>query len=290
MKPSKWRKMGEIYYELFVNSDNMELFKEFVFELGFEAVEIVNERQFIVRDEQNLANLAEILQIYRDKICAEFEQEIALNLELKTQKNEDWIKNYKSSVRPIEVGKFYIRPSWEAPKNGLIDIIIDPALAFGSGHHESTNLCLQMISKYAQSGLNALDVGCGSGILSIAMAKSSMQVSACDTDEQAVAATLENAKKNSVSLKNCTKGSIHGQNEFDFVVANIIADVILILAQDLKKSLKTGGILILSGILEQYYDRIANSFSDLNLLEIGQKNEWLTFVFKKGNDGTKPAE
>ncbi len=216
-----------------------------------------------------------------------------INLEISVEKkpNLDWINEYKKGVEPIAVGRFFVRPSWcekadLKDENGqnLIDIIIDPALAFGSGHHESTNMCLNLISKYTDANLQktALDVGCGSGILSVALAKLGIKVSSCDTDEQAVYATEQNAKKNGAKIDEIWVGSISNlTNSYDLVVANIIADVILMLQNDLKKSVKKGGILILSGILEKYLDRIKNSFSELNLLEVKQKNEWVSLVFKK---------
>ena len=214
-----------------------------------------------------------------------------MEISIEKKPNLDWINEYKKGVEPIAVGRFFVRPSWYEKadlkdENGkdLIDIIIDPALAFGSGHHESTNMCLNLISKYADvnSQKTALDVGCGSGILSVALAKLGIKVSSCDTDEQAVYATEQNAKKNGAEIDEIWVGSISNlTNSYDLVVANIIADVILMLQNDLKKSVKKGGILILSGILEKYLDRIKNSFSELNLLEVKQKNEWVSLVFKK---------
>ena len=193
----------------------------------------------------------------------------------------------------MAVGKFYVRPSWceRSQDRALIDLLIDPALAFGSGHHESTNMCLALLSELARDGMSALDVGCGSGILSIAMKKLGAKVIACDTDEQAVAATQQNAEKNGVQIDKIWLGSVSSLNErgssaaaqpqFDLVVANIIADVILILSTDLKKALKPGGKLVLSGILEKYKDRIEQAFSDLSFICMKQENEWLSFVYER---------
>ena len=180
------------------------------------------------------------------------------------------------------VDKIYIRPSWEEPLNGVTNIIIDPALAFGSGHHESTNSCLQLLQKYAKSGDTALDVGCGSGILSIALAKLGCKVDACDTDEQATQSSLSNAQLNEVKFNKIWTGSIANlEQKYDIVVANIIADVIFMLSNDLKKSLKKGGYLVLSGILNKYEDRIKDTFKDLELVEIKQANDWVSFVYKE---------
>ena len=276
--------MKEFFYETIIKTNAPEIFKEFAFELGITCIEEAD-FGFIIRDEEEPKNLEFAFLEYKNAL--ENATNLEINLEISSSKKEnlDWINEYKKGVEPIAVGRFFVRPSWcESARNeqDLIDIIIDPALAFGSGHHESTNMCLGLISKYAKPEFSGLDVGCGSGILSIALAKTGVKVSSCDTDEQAVSATKENALKNGVKLDNIWVGSVNNsQKKYDIVVANIIADVILMLQNDLKKSVENGGILILSGILEKYLDRIKNSFSELNLLEVKQKNEWVSLVFKK---------
>ena len=276
--------MKDFFYETIIKTDAVDFFKEFAFEIGISCIEEC-ENGFIVRDEDEPSNLE--FAFFEYKKALENSLRKPINLEIKSEKkaNLDWINEYKKGVEPIAVGRFFVRPSWcESARNeqDLIDIIIDPALAFGSGHHESTNMCLGLISKYAKPEFSGLDVGCGSGILSIALAKTGVKVSSCDTDEQAVSATKENALKNGVKLDNIWVGSVNNsQKKYDIVVANIIADVILMLQNDLKKSVENGGILILSGILEKYLDRIKSSFSDLNLVEVSQKNEWVSLVFKK---------
>ena len=282
--------MKDFFYEMIIKTNAIELFKEFAFELGISCIE-ERENSFIIRDEDDLSDFEFAFLEYKKALENSLKTKINLEISVEKKPNLDWINEYKKGVEPIAVGRFFVRPSWcekadLKDENGeyLIDIIIDPALAFGSGHHESTNMCLNLISKYADvnSQKTALDVGCGSGILSVALAKLGIKVSSCDTDEQAVYATEQNAKKNGAKIDEIWVGSISNlTNSYDLVVANIIADVILMLQNDLKKSVKKGGILILSGILEKYLDRIKNSFSELNLLEVKQKNEWVSLVFKK---------
>lgn len=274
--------MKDVYFELSVCSKNaLNFFKEFVFELGVNAVEEKNDC-FIIRDENSLENIEFALREYKKSLEKALKLDIDLNLNLESKQNVDWINEYKKGVKPIEVGEIYIHPSWEKPKDKFINIIIDPALAFGSGHHESTNMCLNLIQKYKSDYKTALDVGCGSGILSIAMAKLGLGVSACDTDEQAIKSSRENALKNEVSLDEIWASSITNLNkQYDIVVANLIADIILVLKKELIKSVQKGGVLIISGILEKYKDIIKAEFCELELLEITQKNEWLSFVYKK---------
>lgn len=285
--------MKDFFYEMIVKSANAsELFKSFAFELGVTCVEEDGER-FIIRDEEDLQNLKFAFEEFKKALARSLNLDADLQIEISKKQNKDWLDEYKKGVAPVAVGKFYVRPSWceSSQDPALIDLLIDPALAFGSGHHESTNMCLALLSELARDGMSALDVGCGSGILSIAMKKLGAKVSACDTDEQAVAATQQNAEKNGVQIDKIWLGSVSSLNErgssaaaqpqFDLVVANIIADVILILSTDLKKALKPGGKLVLSGILEKYKDRIEQAFSDLNFVQMKKQNEWLSFVYER---------
>ena len=292
--------MKDFFYEMIVKSANAsELFKNFAFELGVTCVEERGER-FIIRDEEDLQNLKFAFEEFKKALARSLNLDADLQIEISKKQNKDWLDEYKKGVAPVAVGKFYVRPSWceRSQDPALIDLLIDPALAFGSGHHESTNMCLALLSELARDGMSALDVGCGSGILSIAMKKLGAKVSACDTDEQAVAATQQNAEKNGVQIDQIWLGSVSSlgeqasslseqgssesaQPQFDLVVANIIADVILILSADLKKALKPGGKLVLSGILEKYKDGIEQAFSDLNFVQMKKQNEWLSFVYER---------
>ena len=292
--------MKDFFYEMIVKSANAsELFKSFAFELGVTCVEERGER-FIIRDEEDLQNLKFAFEEFKKALAHSLSLDADLQIEILKKQNKDWLDEYKKGVAPVAVGKFYVRPSWceRSQDSALIDLLIDPALAFGSGHHESTNMCLALLSELTRAGVSALDVGCGSGILSIAMKKLGAKVSACDTDEQAVTATQQNAEKNGVRIDQIWLGSVSSlgerasslseqsssaaaQPQFDLIVANIIADVILILSADLKKALKPGGKLVLSGILEKYKDRIEQAFSDLGFICVKQENEWLSFVYER---------
>ncbi|GEM_PF-71308 len=297
--------MQEFYYELLVKSGSADVLREFVFELGVSAVEEVA-GGFVVRDDESLENLRFALEALCERLGVEAE------FSLETRQNRDWIEEYKRSVKPVRAGAFFVRPSWEAGESGLVDVVIDPALAFGSGHHESTNMCLRLISKHFSGGLasdfasenlansnlnssnlsrknagkTALDVGCGSGILSIALAKFGWEVSACDTDALAVCSTGENAAKNGVKLVQIWEGSVTshekvGEKTFDLVVANIIADVILMLSNDLKFRIKPHGHLLLSGILSRYKTRILEEFAEFRLVENLSEGEWESFLFER---------
>ncbi|MDO5046093.1 50S ribosomal protein L11 methyltransferase [Campylobacter sp.] len=269
------------FYELsVVSKSSNELLRDLVFSFGITCIEEIKDG-FIIRDENELDEIEFGLKEFVKKL-EELGHKVDLELNLEVKDNKNWIDEYKRNIRPVEIGEFYIHPSWEEPKQGLKNIIIDPALAFGSGHHESTNACIGFLQKYAKSGMKAIDVGCGSGILSIVAAKLGCLVDACDTDEQAVDSSKQNAALNGVNINKIWTGSISNLDEkYDIVVANIIADVILILKNDLIKLLQNGSYLILAGVLDRYRERILDAFSSLKLVESKSENEWSSFVFQK---------
>ena len=274
--------MKDKFYELSIKTSNFyDEILELVFSFGVTCVEELD-HEIIIREEYDLKDIAWGVEEYAKGLSSVRKIPNDLKISLNLKENKDWLGEYKRAVKPILVDKIYIRPSWEEPLRGVTNIIINPALAFGSGHHESTNSCLQLLQKYAKSGDSALDVGCGSGILSIALAKLGCKVDACDTDEQATQSSLSNAQLNEVKFNKIWTGSIANlEQKYDIVVANIIADVIFMLSNDLKKSLKKGGYLVLSGILNKYEDRIKDTFKDLELIEIKQANDWVSFVYKE---------
>ena len=269
--------MSDYYYELIIKPEkNYELFLDLLSSLTNDALEECEDNSIIARSEEDLSDVE-----YGIK-----EFSTALGIECKTilskKENIDWIKQYQDSVKAVEVGKFYVRPSWVEAKDGKIDIIIDPALSFGSGHHETTSSCLEAISEFVEKGDEILDVGTGSGILAIASSKLGCKVDICDTDEVCINDTKTNYNLNNVIFNNFWIGSANKAiKEYDAVIANIVADVLTIISSDLKKCLKDNGILIISGILDKHIDKVLKKFQDMEQLELIHKNEWMTVVLKK---------
>lgn len=267
--------MQEEYYELKIKpSQYYDEFLELATLLINDALE-EKEGAIIARSEQSLEDIEFGIKQFA----------LSLNVECETQlsveKNEDWVKKYKEAIKPVEVGQFYIRPSWDEARDDKINIIIDPALAFGSGHHETTSSCLGLIDSIVKDGDNILDVGCGSGILGIACAKLGATSNICDTDELAVENANENFKSNGVEVANSWVGSASLTNDkFDVVIANIVADVLIFISNDLKKVLKADGTLILSGILDKHIDRVLAKFDNFDVVERINKNEWVSVALK----------
>lgn len=195
----------------------------------------------------------------------------------------DWLEEWKQNWQPVEIGRFVIAPPWsnlDDVHDHLI-IRIEPGMAFGTGTHETTRLCLQAIEKHFKGG-SFLDVGTGTGILAIAAAKlfPEARIEACDTDEMAVAIARENAVANGVADQiDLRAGSVEESTaSADLVCANLTADVITQILQSLVSL--TCGKLILSGILETQVEMVQAGLHDngIDEFEIEQDGEWVALI------------
>ena len=273
--------MSDKYFELTISApaELLEFIADLVSALTHDAIEIGDDN-LIIRSDQNLDNLQEDI----NNLLKKLDVDIALKYDLKELENCDWISQYQEAITPVESGNFYIHPSWHEPKTGKINISIDPALAFGSGHHATTATCLDMISKYLKKNDSVADIGCGSGILALGAKKlGASSVDLCDTDPVALMSAQENFEKNGESIATIWEGSANqATRTYDLVIANIIADVLVMISKDLKKTVKENGILVLSGILDKKESKVLDEFKDLTLKERTLKDEWVTLVY--GNE------
>ena len=199
--------------------------------------------------------------------------------------DQDWNETWKEGFHAIDIGeRFTILPPWEKKKTGRINLVIDPAMAFGTGHHETTRSCLVLMEKYvAKSGKERfLDVGTGTGILAIAASKLGFRtVTGVDTDILAVEAARENIMINQTPAVEIREGSLAELNEaYDFIAANIISGVLVLLAPALASLLKPGGIAVLSGILQGQEEEVITAMtqSGLKLIEQYPDNKWISLV------------
>lgn len=277
--------MQEFYYMLVVKpSSHLELFSDFLIDLlpvGFEETD----EGFIIRSEENLETVSWGIGQFAEALQRATGEVIDVELILTKEKNDDWIARYQQAVTPVQIDPFYIHPTWEAPKEGMLNIAIDPALAFGTGHHPTTASCLRAVAKYVKAGDSVMDVGCGSGILAMAALLKGAVVDACDTDPLSVENALANAEQNNLSYRRIWEGPVQESDEkYNVIIANIVADVLVFIAGDLKKRLANEGILILSGIMDKYEDKVLRSYKALELTERIVENEWVTLVMtQKGN-------
>ncbi|MGK0256060.1 MAG: ribosomal protein L11 methyltransferase [Arcobacteraceae bacterium] len=277
--------MDKYYYELTVKPNlYYELFVDLSTSLTNDAIEELDET-IIIRSEDPLDNVLLGIEAFAKELSSAFSIEIFCETNLTKKENQDWIELYQQSVQPIKVGKFYIHPSWNKPMRDMINIVIDPTLAFGSGHHETTNCCLSAVEKYVQEGDIVADIGTGSGILGIAASKCGAIVDICDTDIVAVNDALKNFERNETPINQYWEGSANtAKKTYDVVIANIVADVLAMIASDIKRITKKDGIIILSGIMEQHKDKVLKKFKDCEMIEEFQQNEWATLIVKKANN------
>jgi len=274
--------MQEYYYELVVKvSSHHSLFSDFLSDtlpVGFEETD----SGFIIRSEDDLDTMTWGLEQFAEALQKALGETIDIECEQSKLQNSDWVKNYQQSIKPLAIDKFYIHPTWDTPNPELINIIIDPALAFGTGHHPTTASALRAVAKYVKADDEVLDVGCGSGILAMAAMKLGAKVDACDTDPISVENSLKNAELNELKYANIWEGSSSlVDKQYDFVVANIVADVLTFIANDLKKALKDNAILVLSGILDKYETKVLNFYKDCEVVEKITQDEWVTLILKR---------
>ncbi len=199
---------------------------------------------------------------------------------------EDWRNNWKQFFHPMPVGeKLLIRPTWRDDYNaeGRVVLNIDPGLAFGTGSHETTRLCLETIEKYLRDGDTVLDVGCGSGILAIAAlllgAKSAVGV---DIDAVAVKTAEENAELNGVADRfTAVTGDLTEKvsGKYNLIVANIVADAIISLSKGVSEFMRADSVYIMSGIIDARADEVVGAVSrDFDIIGRFENGGWVTLA------------
>lgn len=213
--------------------------------------------------------------------------------------DKDWINNWKEFFKSFEVDGIVIKPTWEEAKpeyEGKMLIEIDPGIAFGTGLHETTQLCMKQLHKYVKPDTKVLDVGCGSGILSIiALKMGAVSAVGIDIDENATVATRENLETNHISPDKCTviTGNILedkaiedeiGYECYDIVMANILADVLLPLTPLVPVHLKKGGLYITSGIIDVKEEEVkaaVEATGEFEIVEITRQKDWSSITARR---------
>lgn len=223
----------------------------------------------------------------------------ACTIEASETEDKDWINNWKQYFKPFTVDDILIKPTWETipeeHKDKLL-IQIDPGTAFGTGMHETTQLCIRQLRKYTGSDTKVLDVGTRSGILGITALKlGAKEVFGTDLDENAITAVGENLEANGIpaGLFTVLQGNIIDDKEvqdaagyeyYDVAVANILADVIIMLQKEIPVHIKKGGIFITSGIINMKEEAVKEAFaanSAFEIIEVTYQGEWVSITARK---------
>lgn len=199
--------------------------------------------------------------------------------------SQDWENEWRKYYVPLKVGKVVIVPAWQkySADKGEIPVYIEPGMAFGTGNHETTSMCIELLQDTDLSGRNVADIGCGSGILgTVALALGAKKCWFNDIDEQAIKATEGNLELNNCTSYKLVCGDLDvGNQKFDVVVANLTADLLLRLKEKLSLVCKKGGTIIVSGIINARAEEIMSCFSkDMKVNRIIKKGEWQAMMFE----------
>lgn len=248
---------------------------------------------YIPDDSQGVEMIISLKNLLKNLKASDIENRFGrLDLEFSNVKEEDWANNWKQYFKPLKVGKkLLIKPSWEDYDNvdNRTILEIDPASSFGTGQHNTTKLCLEFLETCLNIGDKILDLGCGSGILSIgAMLLGADSVIAIDIEDHSVRTALENAQKNDIPTDKYIAycGNIVDDIElsnklgtgYDIITANIVADVLIAMKNHFYEYLKDNGILIISGIIDSRKDEVIEEVTSagFKVEDIKELDNWVS--------------
>lgn len=293
------------YYELQIkiNPDIEDVVSEFCFEmLPCEGVVLAEEAykdlEMISTTEGTLKvfltdepkNLSDILQQERELLKSRglSDEELgSWEYVISNKPNEDWSKKWKEKWDITRVtDKIVIVPDWlqYSPKTGEVVIRLEPGCAFGTGTHQTTQLCMKAIEKYMQNGAKVADIGMGSGILAICAKKFGASYAyGCDNDETVIDVAKENALKNNVECSFELNTADKVSEKFDFVLANILHNILAEIMCDLKNIMKDNSIMVLSGILDEKKPVVLDAIKkhNLQLIEEAHQDQWVALIVSK---------
>ena len=256
---------------------------------------VIDDEDFVEHDNVIIKAFYEDDKVNYDEIEAQIKEfSTNNNIDIQISKNKeiedmDWANEWKKYYEPFYIGNILIKPSWiDIDESDHKVVEINPGMAFGTGLHETTNLCIEQLQELNLIDKIVLDIGCGSGILSVVSSKlGAKEVFATDIDPLAIEATLENANLNKISNINAVKGSLLDKvdKKYDVVIANILLNVLDILIPDLPKALKKDGVFICSGLINSQRDNIVNTLekNNLEIVEISEKGEWISIISRFKN-------
>ncbi len=235
-------------------------------------------------------DIENVLDLYREEFQSRglTDEELgSWDFELEEKKTEDWSQKWKEKWDVTHVtDKIAVVPDWidYKPKENEVIIKLEPGCAFGTGTHQTTQLCMKALEKYMNKGDKVADIGMGSGILSILAKKlGATSVYGCDTDDTVIEVAKENAKKNHVEATFELGSADKINDKFDFVCANILHFVLAEIMGDLKNLMKTGAMMSLSGILDEKKQMVIDAYEkeNLELVEEIHQDQWTSFVVRR---------
>lgn len=225
---------------------------------------------------------ANVETVLLDKVLAnsDYSQHFGESYQWEIIRDQDWERAWMDNFKPMQFGeKVWIVPSWcEPPEQNAVNIKLDPGLAFGTGTHPTTSLCLQWLDSQDLTNKTLIDYGCGSGILAIAaLLLEAKKVYAVDIDPQAITATQDNLQRNEIAENRLTLGLPEQITlpQADILIANILAEPLRQLAESIANSVKSGGNLVLSGLLIEQADAIADIYQQwFDMEPVAIEGDW----------------
>ena len=244
--------------------------------------------------EEGFAKMGEV-RIALEELKKEHDDWGTLLMTMDTMEDADWENNWKQYYKPMEIGeRLLVIPQWETAEVGdRVPLILEPGLTFGTGSHATTRLCLMALEKHVKPGMRVVDLGCGSGILSIAALKlGASEARAIDIDDKCINVAYENAAMNGIGKENYTvlAGNILTDQSaveqlgggYDIVVANIVSDIIIALAPQVRYYMKEDAMFLCSGIIDTRAEEVAGKLREagLEILEERSADGWFSFLCK----------
>ena len=283
-----------------IPSDTVEHFEEELETLGALSITLADAKDEPIFEpdinQTPLWSLTKLTALFEEdidarKIAAQLaaaHPKLSLNCKTEILADQDWERNWLKYFKPMQFGKrLWIIPSgYEIPEPTATNIFLDPGLAFGTGTHATTALCLTWLAENDIQGKCVIDYGCGSGILAIAALKlGAKEVWAIDYDPQALIATKENAKRNNIDSKilHCGENAdLPPEYQADLLIANILAKPLITLTETLNQHLLPSGHLVLSGILAEQADDVKSAYKNhFDTLTVTQKDDWVSISGQK---------
>jgi ribosomal protein L11 methyltransferase len=234
-------------------------------------------------------HLSDVSREEVERILSKFGKDCFIRSE-QIQEPKNWNEEWEATIQPMQIGKFYVTPTWATvtPPEELLPLYIDPKMAFGTGYHETTRIVLRLLPDIIKKDDVVLDAGTGTGILAIAAVKlGAKEVLGFDIDEWSFENATENIYLNktetAVTIKLGDEKQIPDNAQYDVVIANINKNILVDMAHHLNAAIRTGGKLILSGLLVQDEDDIktTSGFSELTHLKTERENDWIGMTFLK---------
>ena len=249
-----------------------------------EGIELRYEREVVVKGYCNLEDTDSVLHFLRSQLST-LTDAGSLTVVVNTVDGNAWVDKWRETFRPIETDKLVICPEWQSVQTDKTVFLMDSGVAFGTGQHETTSMCLEFAEHMDLVGKTVLDVGCGSGILGLcALLLGANWAELVDIDSQATDVAKHNAQINGLTSRCAVKtGNLTEQTSgrFDVVFANLTADILQLLREDIAKVVSCGTVVVLSGILDVKLSGVLAIYSDLfELVEIKQKGEWRAILLR----------